>query len=271
MPLYTHGEYPAMQRFCEVLRYAQSRGACIILHAPLNQMIDFDVDTVNSAVSLAMEAYVEQGVYPLGLQVPENWLSNTDTAEVMNRFSTIMVSPETDSRIPGDWPETGSTQIYDREHLWIAPATTPEYDGAGLVTAHRSAVYLDYDADRDNLLFLADICRESSIPLKSLRELTHELYTDTISLSFEGGRFTVNHEPADIAFTPTEYAESFDYNRNTLQRFSWDLSGGSRKLVIAVSAVAALFVLFLIMARNNNRRRFFYDEEDPEEYWNNPR
>lgn len=271
MPLYTHGEYPAMKRFCEVLRYAQAQGVCIILHAPLNQMTQFDVDTVTNAISLAMEAYVEQGVYPLGLQVPEDWLSNTDTAEVMSRFSTILVSPETDGRIPADWLDTGGTRIYGRKHRFIAPVMMPEYAGNGYVMAHQSAVYLDFDADWENLLFFVDICKKSPVPIGNLRTLSHDLYTDTISLSFEGGRYTLNHEPVDIAFVPSEYSEEFDYNRNRLQRFSWDLSDSNRKLVIAVSAVAVLFILFLIAARNNNRKRFFYDEDDPEEYWDNRR
>lgn len=34
MPIYANADYPAMKRFCEVLRYAQSRGAGIVMHVP---------------------------------------------------------------------------------------------------------------------------------------------------------------------------------------------------------------------------------------------
>ena len=89
MPVYIHEDYPAMQHFCEVLRYAQDNGGMIFIHAPLNQMEVFDVDLMNEALSQAVRAYIDQGVYPIGLQVPENWMTNSHTAEVMSRFRTI--------------------------------------------------------------------------------------------------------------------------------------------------------------------------------------
>lgn len=71
MPVYDHEDYPAMQQFCEVLKYAQDNGGMIFLHAPVNQMDSFDVDLVNEYLSLAISAYVKQGFTQWGFRFPK--------------------------------------------------------------------------------------------------------------------------------------------------------------------------------------------------------
>lgn len=112
MPVYNHEDYPAMQQFCEVLKYAQDNGGMIFLYAPVNQMDSFDVDLVNEYLSLAISAYVKQGVYPMGLQVPKNWIRNNDTVEIMSRFKTIMVSENVDDWIEEDWSRVNGNLVY---------------------------------------------------------------------------------------------------------------------------------------------------------------
>ncbi len=75
----------------------------IFLYAPVNQMDSFDVDLVNEYLSLAISAICKAGVYPMGLQVPKNWIRNNDTVEIMSRFKTIMVSENVDDWIEEDW------------------------------------------------------------------------------------------------------------------------------------------------------------------------
>ena len=271
MPVYDHGDYPAMQHFCEVLRYAQDNGGVVILHAPVNQMDPFDVDLVNESIALAVNAYIQQGVYPMGLEVPHNWMSNSSAAEVMSRFKTILISSESDDRIEADWNEAQSNLVYRDDHQFIAPAIALDDDGVSYVNSCSSAVYLDMNESTDQIMEKIEACGSSFVPVKNLWEISHSLYTNTDTISCKNGKIYINGGQTDKTFIPTEYEENFSYNRNQLQRFSMDLTSENHKLIVAVAAVAVLFVIFIIVARRNNRSRFFFEdeEEDMDEYWEN--
>ncbi len=271
MPIYIHGDYPAMQHFCEVLRFAQDNGGVIILHAPVNQMEEFDVDMVNESLSLAARIYMEHGVYPMGLQVPENWMTNSSTAEVMSRFQTILVSEETDGQLEADWKEAECNLANRYDHQWIAPAISLNDKGIGCLTTYSTAVYLDINEDLEQLEQRIDACENSFVPVKNLWEISHSLYTNTDTISYQNGKIYLNGKQVDKAFVPTQYEEDFAYNRNQLQRFSRDLTRENHKLLTAVVLVTVLFVIFIIIARRNNRSRFFYDDgkDDMDVYWEN--
>lgn len=271
MPVYTHVDYPAMQHFCEVLRYAQDNGGMIFIHAPLNQMESFDVDLMNEALSQAVRAYIDQGVYPMGLQVPENWMTNSQTAEVMSRFRTILVSPDPDEKIEADWDNAAGNLVYRDAHQWIAPATLPGQEMVSDITAYSSAVYLDINEDMDVILEKTEACKNSYVPVKNLWETPHSFYTNMDTMSYQNGNIVINGSWRDKTFVPSEYDENFSYNRNQLQRFSKDLTSENHKLTAAVAFVAVLFVIFIIIARKTNHSRFFYEEEDMDEYWENKR
>lgn len=270
MPVYSHENYPAMQQFCEVLRFAQDNGGMIFLHAPVNQMDSFDVDLVNEYLTLAVNAYMEQGVYPMGLQIPGNWIRNRDAIEVMSRFNTILVSEETDSRIEEDWMKVNGNLVCQNDHQWIAPAITVDQDSDSYMDVYSTSICLDINEEMEQIREKIDHGKESSRLLKDLWELSHSFYTNTDTMIYENGQILVNGIPADKTYVPAEPETDFSYNRNQLQRFSRDLTGENNKLLIAVILTALLFVIFIIVARRNNRSRFFYEEEeDMDEYWEN--
>lgn len=249
MPVYNHEDYPAMQQFCEVLKYAQDNGGMIFLHAPVNQMDSFDVDLVNEYLSLAVSAYVKQGVYPMGLQVPKNWIRNNDTVEIMSRFKTILVSENVDDRIEEDWSRVNGNLVYQNDHQWIAHANTIDQEGDSSISVYNSIML-----SRD------------------LWEASHSFYTNTDTMVYKNGQIYLNGIPMDKTYVPVERETDFSYKRNQLQRFSRDLTNENHKLLAAVVIVALLFIVFIIVARRNNRSRFFYeDEEDMDEYWENKR
>ena len=74
MPIYANGDYPAMKRFCEVLRYAQANGGTIILHAPITVREGENKDQVWDYLTIAMQAYINYGIYPVAVQLPESYM-----------------------------------------------------------------------------------------------------------------------------------------------------------------------------------------------------
>lgn len=260
MPVYNNGNYPAMEHFCEVLRYAQANGGVILLHSPINQMADFDVELVNDYLTIAVSTYMEYGVYPMGLQVPGNWMLHSDTIEIMSRFRTVMVENEMDPLIRQE-QDIHTNMVYQDGHQWIAPAITLDGTGTSYLKTYSTAVYFDISEDMEAIESKVQACISSEVPLKSLWDIEHSFWTDEDLMHYKNHIITINGKPVDQKFIATEYDENFKYNRNMLKRFSKDLSSGNRKLIVAVIIVATIFLAFIVVARYRNKQRFLMKDD----------
>lgn len=255
MPMYVNGDYPAMTRFCEILRYAQAHGGAVIINAPINQMTSFQKDTVVEYLGQALEIYNKQGVYPLALEVPRNWLFNEDTIEVMSHFKTIVTSEEKDSYIePSD---RMVNEVYKDGHQWIGSSVALDDLGTSYVSAYSTAVPVSLEEDMAEILKVVNACRNSSIPLKSLWDMDHSYWTEKDLMTYNGHSLVLNGKKKDLSFVPGTYGEKYNYRRNMLQRFSRDLTSQNRMLIVMVGITSLLFLLFIFLARYNNRRNYF--------------
>ena len=72
-----------MKRFCEVLRYAQSRGAGIVMHVPQVTLVNVTVEELQENIANAYSAYSRYGVYPLAIEAPDVWLMSEKGQDVL--------------------------------------------------------------------------------------------------------------------------------------------------------------------------------------------
>lgn len=256
MPIYDHGNYPSMQRFCEILRYAQANGGTIILHSPINQMPDFDTEIINDSITTAVQIYMAQGVYPMGIEVPRNWMFYQDTIEIMSRFRTVLVSEEEDTLIKPD-KDSNTNLVYQDGHQWIAPNVSLDNNGVSYLKTNSFAVKLDISKDLEVIENKIDACITSFVPLKNLWDMEHSFWTEEDIMSYKNQIIRVNGKRVEKDFIPTEYEKEFKYNRNTLQRYSKDLTKVNRRLIIVVLIISFLFITFILAARHRNKQTFF--------------
>ena len=259
MPIYSNAEYPSMQHFCEVLRYAQDNGGTIALNSPINQQTDFDAALVNEYMTTAIQAYMNQGVVPMAMEIPSNWVFSDDTADVISRFSTIIVSDDVDENITINM-DCNTNKVYKDGHQWIGPSIALDSSGVSYTRVASTAVNIDMDDDIEHIRAIVKACQESNVPLKSLWDIEHSFWSDEDVMNYKNHIILVNGERIKQDFEPTVYEEKYEYNRNMIKRFSKDLSGENHKLIIAVVAVSIIFILFIVLARRNNRKRFFHEE-----------
>ncbi|HRX07837.1 MAG TPA: DUF2334 domain-containing protein, partial [Candidatus Limiplasma sp.] len=169
MPVYSNATYPAMKRFCETLRYLQSRGAAIVLRTPLVTIGRVETEELKQHIQLAYEAYTQYGVYPLALAAPEQYLYGEDGLEVIGGARTVLLF-ETDDAIP---LESGNL-AYPYGHVVIAPAYTAL--AGRMPNNYPTAVYLNLHDGLEALTEQVQAYRNSSAPLASLWNLRNTLY-----------------------------------------------------------------------------------------------
>lgn len=260
MPVYVNGEYPAMQRFCEILRYAQANGGAVIIHGPINQMNEIDSELIDEYMTMAIRYYVNQGVYPLALQVPSAWMHDEETIEILSNFGTVFTTNEEDDLVEFS-KDAHTNTVYADGHQWVGPTVALDYVGVSYTKVYSTAVYIGMEEDLNVIEDKIDACRNSFVPLKSLWDIEHSFWTDEDRMTYKDGVITLNEERTEKTFYATEYATEYDYHRNMLKRFSKDLTEENRKLVVAVLVVSSIFILFLLIARYQNKRKFFIKKD----------
>jgi hypothetical protein len=258
MPMYVNGEYPSMTHFCEVLRYAQAGGGAVIINAPINQMNRLDKEVMLDYLARAMTIYNKQGVYPLALEVPRNWMFQKDTIEIMSHFKTIFSSGEIDSYLKPE--DMNSNEVYKDGHQWVGTSTPIDDTGVSYLSVYSTAVPISLQEDYEEIERKVKVCQDSFVPLKSIWDVDHGYWLDKQLMSYKDGDLILNDKKMDLSFTPSVYPDRYNYRRNMLQRFSRDLTSQSRRLVIAVGLTSVLFLFLIFWARYRNRKNYFFHD-----------
>ena len=259
MPIYVNGDYPAMEHFCEILRYAQANGGAVIINAPINQMVSFDKTVVMDYLTQALEVYSKHGVYPLALEVPRNWMFNKDTVEIMSHFRTIFTSEEKDPYIKRSG--MADNLVYKDGHQWVGTAASLDDMGTSYVSAYSAAVPVSLEKNMANIRKIIQACKASGIPLKSLWDMEHSYWTEKNLMTYKNRNLMLDGKKMDLSFIPSTYEKRYNYRRNMLQRFSRDLTSQNRKLIVVVGITSLLFLFFIFLARRRNRRNYFFSKK----------
>lgn len=254
MPIYQNTEYPAMKRFCEVLRYAQANGGAIILHAPIIQQYGENTELLKKYLSMAKEAYISYGVYPLGIQVPDSYMFIEAQREILKWYSTVFFYKDNDD-ISINLDERFN-YIYKNGHQIIGPAICLGRHGNNQVKTHLTAVYIDIYDGMEKVKEQIHACIQSRISIKSLWNTYNVVYGNNIYLNTDQGQLYYNNNRVSLKYEPFEYEEDFNYKNDVFHWIAKDLRSLNKVLIIVVILSSTTFLAFIIKARHVNKRRF---------------
>ena len=256
MPIYTHADYPAMQQFCEVLRFAQANGGSVILHAPIIQN-GVDAEELAKRLTTAFKNYLSQDVYILGLEIPSEWLFRDDLRVILGRHKTLFIS-DMDAFSTQPVSRYGLKDYLNLGAQQITPALKLDETGVSHLTRCSTAVYLDISMAEDKQVYsVIDAVKDAPIPMQSLWDMGEAVYgNDEQYLLWEGDTLTVNGEQRFNVYSPREFEENFDYRRNVYYRFVANLAQQNYFLIGISSAVLMVFILLGFRSRRQMHKRF---------------
>jgi uncharacterized protein YdaL len=259
MPVYQNGEYPAMVRFCEILRYAQAGGGAVIMHAPITLREDKNVDLIWQYLTTATEAYTNYGVYPLGIQVPEGFMFTETSREIIRRYSTIFWYKE-EGEPTVDLSEHYNS-IYSDGHNMIGSSIYLDNLLSNQIMVHSTATYIDMNESFDMIKEQLEEKKTSGIPFKNLWEIDNSVYANSLYLHTTNGQIYFNNEKKSLDYVPFVYDKNYDYNNSVFHWIAMDLAGLNEILVVIVIISSLLFTFFIIRARQFNKKKFLYTKE----------
>ena len=261
MPIYDNTAYPAMAQFCQILQYAQKSGGFIVMHAPIIQTVERNTEEMFQILTDGLQAYVDNGVYPLGIEVPMRWTYDDYYLELMRRYRTVFVYDDGESS-GFDPSGPGYNRLYYNYHQLIMPTIPLDRLGVSHLTCYSSAVYLkSYDADAAQIHDVVSVMKRLRVPFGNLWKLNHAVWANNLSEIYENGYLRVNGAPVELTYAPVEFDENYDYNRDIIQRITVSIREQNRLLTGATVAIVLMFSVFIFYLRRANRRSFFYNQE----------
>lgn len=258
-PTFQNGDYPAMQQFCQVLRYAQANGGAVILKTPILRTAVSDWAEFGAVMTDAVTALTDHGVYPLGFDVPQSWLWDQEALSWMKRSRTIFLHE--DSARPDFTRDTTQNIAYYNYNTLVFPALTLDEKGENSVLQFRAAQRVSASVPVETLKAGLEALQKNRNPYYSLWDSEQSVWADNLHLSYRDGAVTLNGQLCSLEYTPEEYPENYDYQRNILKRFTVSIQNESRFLITLVTVVTALFLGMILYARHQQRSHFLMAED----------
>ena len=258
-PTFQNGGYPAMQQFCQVLRYAQANGGAVILKTPILRTAVSDWAEFGAVMTDAVTALTDQGVYPLGFDVPYSWLWDQEALNWMKRARTVFLHE--DSAQPDFTRDTTRNIAYYNYNTLVFPALTLDEKGENSVLQFRAAQRVSAAVSMEALQTSLEEVQKNRNPYYSLWDSEQSVWADNLHLSYQNGAVTLNGELCSLEYAPEEYPENYDYQRNILKRFTVSIQNESRFLITLVTVVTVLFLGMILYARHRQRSHFLMAED----------
>lgn len=254
MPLSANTDYPAMTQFCQVLAYAQSRGATIVLHAPILHKTVETAEELYEKLTDMTNAYIRNGVYPLGIQVPYSWLNREPYLTVLGRYRTVLTYDDGNPTFFD--PEAHTSRISRQGHQLIYPRIDLDQNGVSQLQCYPSATYVDCGSASQVFLRYARAARTQGDSFMDLRDYNHQVWLNGGHLEYQNRTVYLDGTPMDTTFHPVEYDTDYDFQRSPLVRMSVDLKNQNRFLLTVVAVMVAVFLYAIVYARRRMRKRF---------------
>lgn len=219
MPVYDNKDLDAMKRFCQVLRYAQSKGGRIIMHSSVIHGEDVSGKVVKVKMDSAEKIYVDYGVYPMALDMPQEFLTRVDYKELVNSSKYIFVE---------------------------------KYTKKGAVdTAFRVNVDLslnDFKASINNMI-------QSGGYFSDVDYLNMDIDMGGLRLTNRGSYIFLNGKSVSEVNVPLKSKE----RSGTVKPHEKvvDITGANRNMIIITSGVCFVFIVIVIISRKIDVRKFF--------------
>lgn len=250
MPIYANADYPAMKRFCEVLRYAQSRGAGIVMHVPQVTLLNVTVEDLQKNIANAYSAYSRYGVYPLAIEAPDVWLMSEKGQDVLRGWRTVFLF-RSDEALFGE-KQAENTALRDG-HQIVAPAYA---DATAFTNAYAQAIYLDPSEDIETLRTQVNRLKNSRTALKKLSDVEGIVYAGDLYVHFyPADGLYVNGQAASLAYQRFNYDEDYVYDRGFVQYMTEQIQASNKLILVFVAVACTIFIAGMIISRRTTRRQ----------------
>lgn len=270
-PIDNNSDYPAMERFYQVLRYAQSKNGSILIHRPSPETLADSETALSEKMVRMLDTMVAKGVYPLGLVTPEAlFFQDHNTVSPLNSFSSAIILADQLDQPEQNPADTGmkNTWALDQASLAIDFATVKntgsqirQFGSYPISTA----IILPLPPDEASLDAIIATINSKWLSLTDYKQLNNQWAIGQNSITSGAGNITVNGAPISLTFNEAPIDEDFAYQKPPDYSLEKIFNLGNAFLLIVVGIIIILFTIIVVFSRrvylNKFRKKVKIDEK----------
>ncbi|WP_411682440.1 DUF2334 domain-containing protein [Clostridium thailandense] len=249
MPVYENQDFDAMKRFCEVLRYAQSKGGKIILHSSIMKGNDIPGKDVQDKMSLAQQIYIKYGVYPLAIDIPESLLYKEDYKELVHCGNNIFIEKDNNIGVIDfkKYSIDGFDKVIDKIDItndYIYEPSQITYDAAFSFNSD-----LEFDSFKAGIKHIID----KRICFNDVESLNTTIKLGGIELRSENSNILLNNEVVNEQNSSSK--ASSQGNSGEIEAI--DIGNANGRIIKITIGVCVVFFIIVLISRRIERKKFF--------------
>jgi uncharacterized protein YdaL len=259
-PVYRNLDYPAMQRYMEMLRIAQSRNGSIFAGASvLSPAAGIQAGMLEEKTALFLNVLAENGIVALGTGADAAYWWREDmgySEHGMDPFdSAVLFAPADPALLAGAGAlptrAFGSSMLSvswdDIAPYWLEPSAALPVD---------LAITLDFYTTTEQMSESIRKLRASGIPFADYKNGRHETRTERHSMASEGGILYIDGEQIGLARTAGSVSPEFDYREEGPASFERLFTVQNYFYLTVIVCALAVFGVILLAGRRLYRRKY---------------
>ncbi|MBW6409445.1 DUF2334 domain-containing protein [Clostridium weizhouense] len=255
-PVFENKNLPAMNRFTEVLRYAQSNGGEIVLTMPYLDNLNIKKDILTKKIEEGFLNYIDYWVYPIAFSIPDYWLYREDFKSLLEKSNTLLLSSSNDLKVL----EFDSYSIFDYKNIIEKVSFDNEKNRFFNELSNNVAISVSSKLSFDDFKKSVSILKNRDIDFKSTYSINSNIKIENMNIiSNQQGIFLNNKNVSQSRFIDNkEYMYSLygEQNENN-NKVNINLRLTNKILEISTFVVVIIFIIIVLISIKIDRRKFF--------------
>ncbi len=249
-PVFKNENLSAMNRFAEVLRYAQTNGGEIVLTLPQLVSLDVQGKNIEEKFDLGFKNYINYWIYPTAISISDYWLYRDDLKELLKKTDTIFIDSNMDIGI----------LEFDKYNLSSYKNVIEKVNLENGNNLHNNvAVNISSKLSINEFKNKIKELLEKDIYFKDTHDISSSITIDNLNInSNKKGIFLNDKNVVQVQFIDSEkykiVVDGYENQRRDDVNISLDKT--NKILVIISTVVVILFIIIALISFNIDKRKF---------------
>ncbi|GAB6169760.1 hypothetical protein JCM1393_22200 [Clostridium carnis] len=258
MPVFRNYNSQSMQRFAEVLRYAQAKGGTIVLHNPyiyLKDNTEADIKNVLENMDIAQNNYINYWVYPRALDIQNSWIYKDGIQEYISKSNTILLSKEdkTNNNFITKYSIKKIENVIEKVNLDEIKNKEENYcNKAYKIKADIS--FEDFEKEINKL-------KDNNIYISDLANVYTNINLGINKLEGSNNIVLLNNKNINIKkyISKEEFNKYFNKENTDIkdEKLGVDLSKVNNIIIIVTFVIVIVLIIIALNSRIKNKRKFY--------------
>lgn len=249
-PVFKNENLSAMNRFAEVLRYAQANGGEIVLTLPPLVSLDVKGKNIEEKFNLGFKNYINYWIYPTAISISDYWLYRDDLKELLKKTDTIFIDSNIDMGILDfdKYNLSSYKNIIEKVNL---DNSSNLYNNVAINISSKLSVK-EFKNKVKELL-------DKDIYFKDTHDINSSITIDNLNIkSNKNGIFLNDKNVEQVQFVDSEKYKTVmnGYENQRHDDVNISLDKTNKILVIISTVVVILFIIIVLINFNIDKRKF---------------